>query len=95
MKGNRTNPNRSNIKSIACPEVRQEVLDAMTVLPKKIRGLREAQGLSLRAAADDMGMTHQSIHQYEIGTHVPDARRLLTIACYYGVSLDWLFGRDF
>ena len=95
LKGNKTNGNRSNIPQIVCPEVRQEVLEAIAVFPAKIRGLREAQGLSLREAAEDMGMNKQTIGQYEQGINFPDARRLLTIACYYGVSLDWLFGRDF
>lgn len=95
MKGNRTNGNRSNIPQIPCPEVREEVLDALAVFPKKIRGLREAQELCLRDAAEDMGMTKQALHQYEQGDYFPDTRRLLTIAAYYGVSLDWLFGRDF
>ena len=70
-------------------------MDALAVFPAKIKGLREAQGLSLREAAEDMGMNKQSIGQYEQRIYFPDTRRLLTIACYYGVSLDWLFGRDF
>lgn len=86
---------KSNIPQISCPEVRQEVVDALAVFPAKIRGLREAQGLTLREAAEDMGMIKQSIGQYEQGENYPDTRRLLTIASYYGVSLDWLFGRDF
>lgn len=86
---------KSNIPQISCPEVRREVVDALAVFPAKIRGLREAQGLSLREAAEDMGMNKQSIGQYEQGENYPDTRRLLTIASYYGVSLDWLFGRDF
>ena len=50
-----------------------------------IRKLREDAGLSLRAVSDAVGVTPETIRQYELG-RVPDADKLVRIAVALNAS---------
>lgn len=76
-------------------EVAAEAIQAAAVFPGKIRGLREAQGLTLREVHEDTGIDYRHLNMYENGVIHPNFVRLAILAGYYGVSVDWLMGRDY
>ena len=71
-------------------DVREAVLVAKKTLPNRLRGLRESQNLALSDVAAELGMTKQAIAYYETGGMVPTLPRLVALAAFYGVTLDWL-----
>lgn len=48
---------------------------------------RERRGDSLRAAADEMGVSHSALHRWERAMDVPLAKFLPGVAAYLGMSL--------
>lgn len=61
---------------------------------KRIRELREQQGLSQKAVAEELGMHVTQYRRYELGERKPEIGFLIQIADLYGVSLDYIVGRD-
>lgn len=59
---------------------------------EKIRALREEKNLTQVQVAAEVGMSARGYQDLELGA-VPRADRLLAIAEFYGVSMDWLMGR--
>lgn len=60
----------------------------------KLRELREARGLTQKAAAQELHVQPQTLCGWEKGTRRPSADVLPAIADLYGVSVDALYGRD-
>ena len=60
----------------------------------RLRELRKARGLSQLKVAMDLHMSQNSISRYETGEHEPGLKELITLADYYGVSVDYLLGRS-
>lgn len=58
----------------------------------KIRMLRREQHMSQPAVAAEMGISMRGYQDMELGT-LPRYEKLLRIADYYDVSVDWLMGR--
>ena len=52
------------------------------------------QGLTAKDIADDMGIAQQSMSFYKIGHCLPGTENLLKLADYFGVSADYLLGRE-
>lgn len=52
------------------------------------------QGLSYRRMAEEMGVSHNTISDYRAGVCLPGAENLLKLADYFGVSTDYLLGRE-
>lgn len=54
----------------------------------------KVQGLSYRRMAHDVGIGTSAMNSYRQGKALPGAENLLKIADYFGVSADYLLGRE-
>ena len=59
----------------------------------KLKELRQKRNISQLKLALDLNMNQNSISRYETGEREADYETLLKFADYFGVSLDYLFGR--
>ena len=60
----------------------------------KIKELRRRDGRTQENLADALGITAQAISRWESGTTYPDMEMIPSIANYFGISIDELFGYD-
>jgi repressor LexA len=60
----------------------------------RFKELRLKAGLTQKALADVLGVERSSIVKYETGKNGPSAEILQKLADYYGVSTDFLLGRE-
>ena len=60
----------------------------------RIKELREARGIQQKELAIDLEVTQPTISNWESGYKIPSARSTQKIADYFGVSIDYLLGRD-
>lgn len=63
------------------------------LLGSQIKVLREEKGINQASLAEAIGITRQSMSNYESGKHSPDVDVLERIADYFECSMDYLFGR--
>jgi transcriptional regulator with XRE-family HTH domain len=56
-------------------------------LATRVRAKRDAEGLSLRAAAKVLGMSAATLSRVESGDHLPERDHLLRLASWAGVPL--------
>lgn len=63
-------------------------------LGSRLRQLREGLGLVLQDVADLFHTSRNVPSQWEGGQREPSYEILLTLADYYGVTTDWLLGRE-
>ena len=61
-------------------------------LGNKIRELRRCDGRTQEALADAIGVTSQAVSRWESGGSYPDMELIPSIANYFGISIDELFG---
>ena len=61
---------------------------------KILRELRQENGISQRALGDSLNMSNQTVSFWETGSREPDLDTLIKIADYFGVSVDYLLGRN-
>ncbi|MDQ0168710.1 helix-turn-helix transcriptional regulator [Paenibacillus tundrae] len=66
----------------------------MAELKNKIRELREARGMSTQQLADILGVSQRQVQLYEKGESVPKIEGLIILADLFGVSTDYLLGRE-
>lgn len=66
----------------------------MIVLGERIKELRRRDGRTQEALAGGIGVTAQAVSRWEKGICYPDMELLPSIANYFGVSIDALFGYD-
>jgi len=59
----------------------------------RLKELRAKRKISQLKLALDLNMNQNSISRYETGEREADYETLLKFADYFGVSLDYLFGR--
>ena len=67
--------------------------DYNSVFSSRLRSLLEEKNISKQKLADEIGVSRQAISQYCDGSTVPNADKLLKIAEYFNVSLDYLVGK--
>ena len=60
----------------------------------RLKELRKAKGLSQKAMAEFLDMVVQAYQKYEYGTREPNHETTIKIADFFGVSVDYLLGRD-
>lgn len=60
------------------------------MLSEKIRALRRNSGLSQEELAERLDVSRQAVSKWELGSAVPTADKLVDIADFFGVSLDYL-----
>jgi len=63
------------------------------VFGKRLKRLRENKGLTLKDAANQLKLGTTTLNQCELGNGNPTLENLISIADFYGVSLDYLAGR--
>ncbi|MBR6562331.1 MAG: helix-turn-helix domain-containing protein [Clostridia bacterium] len=65
----------------------------MTIrLSENIKKLREQKGVTQGELAEKLSVTPQSVSRWEKGQAMPDIEKLPQIACYFGVTIDFLMG---
>lgn len=62
--------------------------------PTRLRDLLREKNTSMTTLAKELNISRQAISQYQDGTGQPNVDKLLKIAEYFKVSVDWLVGRD-
>lgn len=60
------------------------------MLSDKIRELRKRSGLSQEELAERVDVSRQAVSKWELGSAVPTADKLVELADFFGVSLDYL-----
>ena len=61
-------------------------------LGTKIRELRRRDGRTQETLAEALGVTPQAVSRWESGGSYPDMEIMPSIANYFGVTIDALFG---
>ena len=61
---------------------------------RRLRDLREDHDKTQQQIADVLGTSQTMYARYERGANELPLRHLLTLADYYGVSVDYLLGRS-
>ena len=64
------------------------------VFGRRLQQLRERRRISRRVLAELCGLSRNMVGRYERGETEPTGRSLEAIADYFGVSVDWLLGRE-
>jgi len=65
----------------------------MNIFGKHLKLLRESGSLTQNQMAVILGITERGYRAYENGTSTPHFEKLLYLADYFNVSLDYLTGR--
>ena len=65
----------------------------MTEFPIRLKEIRKHRGKKLKEAADCLGIQPRSYQAYESGDREPNIARLIVLADFFDVSLDYLLGR--
>ncbi|MGN0405715.1 MAG: helix-turn-helix domain-containing protein [Bariatricus sp.] len=58
-----------------------------------LRRLRKQRGLTITEAAESVGISRQSLSNYERGVREPSLKILITMSDLYQISLDELAGK--
>ena len=66
----------------------------MTNFSQRIASLRKEQGLKQREMADKFAIRLRTYQGYEYGESYPDVAKLIALADFFDVSLDYLVGRS-
>ena len=65
----------------------------MSVFSERLIQLRKDRGLSQVALSKEIGVSSRVYQTYEYGKSEPGMSNLISIADFFGVSLDYLTGR--
>ena len=60
----------------------------------RVRELREAKGIQQKELAIDLGVSQPTVSDWESGRKVPSAKSTAKLADNFGVSVDYLLGRE-
>ena len=66
----------------------------MLKLSERLYSLRKERGLIQEKAAKELGISLKSYCRYETGEREPTASTLARMADFYGVTADYLLGRN-
>lgn len=61
---------------------------------ERLKELRISRNLTQKDVADSVGMASVAYQRYEYGTREPAYQKLVALADYFNVSLDYLVGRS-
>ena len=61
-------------------------------ISQRLKLLRVEKGLSQKSVAENIGLLYQQYARYENGINEIPVKHLITLAKFYGVSLDYLVG---
>lgn len=62
--------------------------------PERLKFLRKKKNVSQRLVGEFCGLSQAQIDRYENGRRQPRLNTLVRLADYFGVSLDYLCGRE-
>ena len=65
----------------------------MPTFPERLKELRKERRLYQRELAELLGISVRGYQCYETGEHEPGVKKLIALADYYQVSIDYLVGR--
>lgn len=65
----------------------------MPSFPERLKELRKERRLYQRELAEMLGVSVRGYQCYETGEHEPGVKKLIALADYYKVSIDYLVGR--
>lgn len=60
----------------------------------RLKTLRKEKGVTQKEVGEYLGISYQAYSHYENGLRNPDNETLKKLATYFGVSVDYLLGRD-
>lgn len=63
-------------------------------ISKRLRDLREDADLTQRDLAEMLGVPAQRVNEWEKGVHLPRLDALCQMADIFGVTLDYIAGRE-
>lgn len=58
----------------------------------RLKMLRESKGITQQTIADVLGIPKNTYAHYEDGSNEPKISIIVSIAKYYGITVDWLLG---
>lgn len=62
--------------------------------PERLQKLRERRGMNRKALSEVCGLSKNVVARYERGERTPDIEDAAKLADFFGVSLDYLCGRE-
>lgn len=62
--------------------------------PSRLKQLRSDRGLTQKQVSESTGIDTMAYQRYEYGTRDPAFSKLIALADYFDVSLDYLVGRS-
>ena len=65
----------------------------MSAFSERLLQLRKSKGMSQTALAIEIGVSSRIYQEYEYGKSEPKMSNLVSIADFFGVSMDYLSGR--
>jgi len=66
----------------------------MEDFPNRLRRLREREGIKRRVLSERCGLPSDAVRRYECGKAEPLMSSLIKLADHFGVTLDYLTGRE-
>ena len=66
----------------------------MFIFGVHLKNLRKSRKLTQKQLALEIGASERGIQQYELGVRKPTYDKLIALADYFDVSLDYLVGRS-
>lgn len=69
-------------------------MDKQNVFGKNLKMLRDEKGIGQVALAEALNVSKGTISLWENGVKEPKMSSLITIADFFGCSIDWLTGRE-
>jgi len=66
----------------------------MSIFADRLKECRKNMSKTQREVAIDLGITESGYQNYELGNREPNHETTVKIADYFGMSVDYLLGRD-
>jgi transcriptional regulator with XRE-family HTH domain len=66
----------------------------MKIFAERLKDLRRENGLSMAALAKTVEVSTSAIKQWEKQERIPNAKAVLDLARFFGVSTDYLLGAE-
>lgn len=64
----------------------------MNIFAKQLKGLRLERNISQQKLSSYLGYGYTAISNYESGRNEPSIDTIIKIACFFDVTIDYLFG---
>lgn len=60
----------------------------------RLKEIRQLKGLKASEVAEQLSITRNSLSEWENGSRIPPCERIIQLADFYQISVDYLLGRD-